>query len=88
MIPAILYGAKSSGDKHDSVDSQLQACRELAAREQWTVIFEDHDEGFSAQRAGTAVRLPDEDFPSHACGQRPCRGFVSRHCPEPARLHH
>jgi hypothetical protein len=48
MNPAILYGAKTSEDKHGSIDSNRRRGRELAAREQRTVIFEDHDQGFSA----------------------------------------
>jgi site-specific DNA recombinase len=48
QIPAVLYGAKSTTDKHDSIPTQLAEAREMAERNGWVVVFEDHDEGFSA----------------------------------------
>ena len=34
--PAVLYAAKSTDDRHDSVPTQLADCREMAAENGWT----------------------------------------------------
>lgn len=48
MIPAVIYAAKSTEDKHGSIGTQIADCRNLAEREGWEVIGEFSDEGFSA----------------------------------------
>jgi DNA invertase Pin-like site-specific DNA recombinase len=48
MIPAVLYAAKSTQDRHESIPTQLEDCREMAAENGWTVVREYSDEGFSA----------------------------------------
>ena len=48
MIPAVIYAAKSTEDKHGSIPTQLEDCRELAKREGWEVVGEFSDEAFSA----------------------------------------
>lgn len=48
MHPAILYAAKSTEDKRDSIPEQLEDCREMAAENGWAVVGEYDDEGFSA----------------------------------------
>lgn len=45
---AVLYGAKSTEDKHDSVGTQLAEARELAEANGWLVLGSDSDTGFSA----------------------------------------
>jgi site-specific DNA recombinase len=45
---AVLYGAKSTEDKHDSVGTQLSEARELAEDNGWLVLGSESDEGFSA----------------------------------------
>jgi DNA invertase Pin-like site-specific DNA recombinase len=47
-IPAVIYAAKSTEDKHGSIASQLADCRKMAAENGWSVVGEYQDEGFSA----------------------------------------
>jgi len=47
-IPAVIYAAKSTEDKHGSIASQLADCRKMAAENGWRVVGEYEDEGFSA----------------------------------------
>src|SRR5262245_54001319 len=50
-IPAILYGAKSSGDEHASIPSQLAAIRDAIEHEGGREIIGEHsDEAVSAFR--------------------------------------
>ncbi len=46
--PAVLYAAKSTQDKHASIPDQLKDGRKKAAEEDWEIIGEFTDEGFSA----------------------------------------
>jgi len=46
--PCVIYAAKSTQDKHKSIPTQLEDCREMAEREGWVVVDDFHDEGFSA----------------------------------------
>lgn len=48
FTPAVLYGAKSTQDKHRSIPTQLAEGREMAQARGWTVVGEFSDEGFSA----------------------------------------
>lgn len=48
MRPAIAFAAKSTADKRGSIPTQLEDCRQLAAREGWMIVDEFTDEGFSA----------------------------------------
>lgn len=48
QTPAVLYAAKSTQDKHESIPGQLEECREMARDNGWTVVGEYSDEGFSA----------------------------------------
>lgn len=47
-VPAVLYAAKSTIDKHLSIPTQLENGREMAGEEDWEVVGEFHDENFSA----------------------------------------
>jgi DNA invertase Pin-like site-specific DNA recombinase len=49
-VPAVIYAAKSTEDKHGSIPTQLADCRELAERERFEVRDADQfsDEAFSA----------------------------------------
>lgn len=47
-IPAVIYGAKSTEDKHDSIPTQFAEAREMAEENGWTVVGVFQDEGFSA----------------------------------------
>jgi site-specific DNA recombinase len=48
FIRAVLYAAKSTQDRHKSIPTQLDDCRQKATEEGWTVVGEYYDEGFSA----------------------------------------
>ncbi|MCW2994062.1 MAG: site-specific recombinase for integration and excision [Conexibacter sp.] len=48
LIPAVVYAAKSTEDRHASIPTQLEEGHEMAEENGWTVVFEDKDEGFSA----------------------------------------
>src|SRR5262245_32642584 len=48
MTRAVAYGAKSSEDRHGSIPTQLEDCRQMAEREGWEVAAEFSDEAFSA----------------------------------------
>jgi hypothetical protein len=39
----MIYAAKSTEDKHGSIPTQLEDCRQMAEREGWTVVGEFHD---------------------------------------------
>src|SRR5438132_1110624 len=47
-IPAVVYAAKSTEDKHGSIPTQLLDCRAFAEREGWQVRGEHQDEAKSA----------------------------------------
>ena len=47
-VPAVLYAAKSTEDRHGSIPDQLARTRALADREGWAVHGEFQDESFSA----------------------------------------
>jgi site-specific DNA recombinase len=47
-ILAVLYAAKSTQDRHKSIPTQLEDCRRMAAENDWEVVGEYQDEGFSA----------------------------------------
>jgi site-specific DNA recombinase len=55
--PAIIYAAKSTEDKHGSIPDQLADCRAMADREDWDVLAEYHDEGFSAYKGNRGPGL-------------------------------
>jgi DNA invertase Pin-like site-specific DNA recombinase len=50
IIPAVIYAAKSTQDRHDSIPTQIDEAREMAAEHGWTVVDDGEysDEGFSA----------------------------------------
>jgi site-specific DNA recombinase len=50
IVPAVHYGAKSTQDRHRSIPTQLEDCRDKSADEGWTCAPGDEfsDEGFSA----------------------------------------
>jgi site-specific DNA recombinase len=47
-IPAVIYAAKSTKDRHLSIPEQLDDCREMAAENGWEVVGEFCDENFTA----------------------------------------
>ncbi len=47
-IPAVIYAAKSTQDKHLSIPTQIEDGRRKAADEDWEIVGEFRDEGFSA----------------------------------------
>lgn len=47
-VPAVIYAAKSTEDKHGSIPTQIEDACVLADRERWDVVGEFCDEGFSA----------------------------------------
>jgi site-specific DNA recombinase len=58
-IAAVLYAAKSTIDEHGSIPTQLADCRALAKREDWEVVGEFQDEGFSAYSGNRGPGLED-----------------------------
>ena len=50
MTACVIYAAKSTADEHGSIQSQLERCREHAARQGWQVAGEYHDEAASAYK--------------------------------------
>ncbi|HYQ79728.1 MAG TPA: recombinase family protein [Solirubrobacterales bacterium] len=49
--PCVIYAAKSTQDRHKSIPTQIEDCREMAEREGWEVFSDPKrfkDEGFSA----------------------------------------
>ena len=48
ITPAVIYGAKSTQDRHDSIPTQVEECRQMAEENGWMVVAEFTDEGFSA----------------------------------------
>lgn len=46
--PAVLYGAKSTEDKHESIPTQIEEAREMAEEKGWVLAGVYTDEGFSA----------------------------------------
>jgi DNA invertase Pin-like site-specific DNA recombinase len=59
---AILYGAKSTQDRRRSLKTQLEDAREFAEDNDWTVVAEYKDEGFSAYSGnrGPDLRLAEQ----------------------------
>jgi DNA invertase Pin-like site-specific DNA recombinase len=47
-VSAVIYAAKSTEDTRGSIATQLADCREMAAREGWSVVETYQDEGVSA----------------------------------------
>ena len=45
---AVIYGAKSTQDRHDSIPTQIEECRQMAEENGWVVVGVHQDEGFSA----------------------------------------
>jgi DNA invertase Pin-like site-specific DNA recombinase len=57
MIPAVIYAAKSTEDKHGSIGTQIEDCKALADREGWVVDEAFSDEGFSAYSGNRGPQL-------------------------------
>ena len=47
-IPVVIYAAKSTQDKHRSIEGQIEDCREKAGEDGWEIVGEFSDEKFSA----------------------------------------
>jgi DNA invertase Pin-like site-specific DNA recombinase len=58
-IPAVIYAAKSTEDRHGSIVAQLADCRKMAAENGWRVVGEYEDEGFSAYSRSRGPGLAD-----------------------------
>jgi site-specific DNA recombinase len=48
ITPAVLYGAKSTQDRHRSIPTQMEEARQMAEDNGWLVVDEFADDGFSA----------------------------------------
>lgn len=86
IVPAVLYAAKSTEDKHGSIPDQLAKSRRLAKREGWTVVDEFFDEGFSAYSGNRGPDLEKAKEVVRALAEE--RGqcnFVSLHSDRVAR---
>jgi site-specific DNA recombinase len=58
-LPAIVYAAKSTEDKHGSIPDQLLKTRRLCENEDWPMLGEFSDEGFSAYSGNRGPGLED-----------------------------
>src|SRR5436190_13374970 len=79
---AVIYAAKSTEDRHGSIPTQLEDCQAMAAREDWEVVGEFRDEGFSAYTGnrGPGLAAAREAAATHA----PCV-LVAQHSDRFAR---
>ncbi|MCW3000646.1 MAG: recombinase family protein [Solirubrobacterales bacterium] len=48
ITPAVVYAAKSTQDRHNSIKTQIEEATEMAEKEGWEVVATYQDEGFSA----------------------------------------
>jgi site-specific DNA recombinase len=70
-IPAVLYAAKSTQDKHASIPDQFKDGRKKAAEEDWEIIGEFKDEGFSAYSGNRGPGLKEAaDLASAAAAEQ------------------
>src|SRR4051794_7907755 len=44
QVPAVVYAAKSTEDRHGSIPTQINDCRQMAARHGWEIVGEFSDE--------------------------------------------
>lgn len=59
VTPAVIYAAKSTEDRHDSIPTQIEESRELARNNGWEVVGLFTDEGFSAYSGNRGPALGD-----------------------------
>jgi DNA invertase Pin-like site-specific DNA recombinase len=81
-IPAVLYAAKSTEDKHESIPTQLAEAREMADENGWTVVFEDDDEGatgYTGNRGPALVRCKEAAIRAAVEYGRPCMLIAQAH---------
>jgi site-specific DNA recombinase len=86
-VKAIIYAAKSTEDRHKSIPTQLEDCRELAETEGWEVAGEFSDEGFSAysgNRGPNLERAKQAAAEAAAKSGEPC-ALVAQHSDRFAR---
>jgi DNA invertase Pin-like site-specific DNA recombinase len=57
VTPAVIYAAKSTADRHRSIDTQLQDGRDMATENGWQLVGEYNDEGFSAYSGNRGTGL-------------------------------
>jgi site-specific DNA recombinase len=57
--PAVVYAAKSTEDKHDSIPTQIEEATAMAAENGWRVVAVYQDEGFSAYSGNRGAGLKD-----------------------------
>ncbi|HYJ23001.1 MAG TPA: recombinase family protein [Solirubrobacterales bacterium] len=57
--PVVIYAAKSTADKHRSIGTQLEDCRQKAADEGWEIVGEFEDEKLSAYSGNRGKGLQD-----------------------------
>ncbi len=86
MRRAVLYAAKSTVDKHASIPEQIEDCREMAADNDWTVIGEYTDEGFTAYTGnrGPGLAAAIQAAKDAATADQPCM-LVAQHTSRFAR---
>ena len=73
--PCVVYAAKSTEDKHDSIPTQIDECRERAEENGWEVVGVYRDEGFSAYSGNRGPGL--EDAQAHAARLAAERGTTA-----------
>ena len=79
---AVLYAAKSTADRHRSIETQLEDGRRMAAENGWTVVAEHRDEGFSAYSGNRGAAWPmPRPMRSAPPPNRACRACWSRRPP-------
>ena len=85
VVPCVIYAAKSTQDRHKSIETQIEDCRKMAEREGWEVIGEFKDEGFSAYSGNRGRGLAKaKEVATKAAAERRCM-LVAQHSDRFAR---
>jgi site-specific DNA recombinase len=82
ITPAVVYAAKSTEDRQDSIGTQLAEAREMAFGHGWTIIGEHTDEKFSAYTGNRGPGLAEAKAAAVAAAARygtPCMLVAQAH---------
>jgi site-specific DNA recombinase len=85
-IKAVIYAAKSTEDRNDSIPEQLDDCRDMAKTNGWTIIAEFVDENFTAYSGNRGPGLAAAiQTAQHAASERQSVMLVAQHTSRFAR---
>jgi hypothetical protein len=74
VIPAVVYAVESTGDRNDSIGTQVEDCRRMAEDNEWDVVATFTDEGLSAYAGDRGPGL--ESATRHAAEVAAERGTI------------